>query len=64
MQGIGALYFTDIILNGYCGRLTVYSGLLWLYEGDTFRTLPMISLVLGSSVNPYAIWCVGGLQDV
>ena len=63
MQGIDALYFTDI-LNGYCGRLAVDSGTLWLYEGDTFRTSPMISMVLWSSVSPYAIWFIGGLQDV
>ena len=63
MQGIVALYFTNIS-NGYCGRLTVYSGPLLLYEGDTFRTLPMISMVLWSNVSPYAIWLVGESQDI
>ena len=53
MQGIDALYVTEI-LNGHCGRLTVNSGTLWLYEGDAFRTLPMISMVLpgATSGNP------------
>ena len=63
MQGIDDLYYTNIS-NGYCVRLTVFSGSLLLYEGDTFRTLPMISMALWSNMSPYADWYVGESEDI